>query len=130
MQKLLSLIHRRTGGRERYQAPSGGTVVWARIPGGTVVIEPSPHDTPPTSRIPSAIPPPERPVVFQTDEETLRRVADRLRALDTWHNNPALAPTGLVPASATRPPTDTHTEAIPPSLAGQTASHARTPIPC
>ena len=83
-----------------YLAPSGGTVVWARIAGGTVVVEPSPGDAPLTGRVPDAFPEPERPVVFRTDEETLRRVADRLRALDSWHDDPALASARPAPVVA------------------------------
>ena len=83
-----------------YQAPSGGTVVWARIAGGTVVVQPFPDDTPLTGRVSGAYPEPERPVVFQTDEETLRRVADRLRALDSWHDNPVLPSSSLVAATS------------------------------
>jgi anti-sigma regulatory factor (Ser/Thr protein kinase) len=103
-----------------YAAPSGGTVVWARIAGGTLVIHPSRDDTPLTARTSSAVPPPDRPVVFRTDEMTLRRVAERLRALDTWHDNPALASASLA-AAAPRPP-GARTVGAP--------SVARTPMPC
>ncbi|ETA00145.1 hypothetical protein CcI6DRAFT_04430 [Frankia sp. CcI6] len=115
-----------------YATPSGGTVAWARIAGGTVVIEPSPHEAPLAGRVPTAYPEPARPVVFRTDEETLRRVADRLRALDTWHDTPALSSAGLVPVSPTQPSAGTRGAATPPPTprTGRAPFAARAAIPC
>jgi anti-sigma regulatory factor (Ser/Thr protein kinase) len=73
-----------------YHATSGGTVVYARIAGGIGAVSPSPDDCPLATRVPVIRPAPLVPVMFRTDLETLRRVADRLRALDSWHDDPAL----------------------------------------
>jgi hypothetical protein len=40
------------------------------------------------TRTPTVGPEPLAPVVYRTDPGTLRRVADALRGLDTWHQTP------------------------------------------
>jgi hypothetical protein len=37
------------------------------------------------TRTPAVVPAPRLPVVYRTDPETLRRVAEALRALEPWH---------------------------------------------
>ncbi len=67
-----------------YRVKTGGKVVWAQIPGD---LRPEPADTGTTmpTRTPIVGPEPTVPVVYRTDPATLRRVADALRGLDTWH---------------------------------------------
>ncbi|WP_239308084.1 MULTISPECIES: ATP-binding protein [unclassified Frankia] len=67
-----------------YRAKTRGKVVWAEIPGGLV---PEPTATVAAMPTRTAIvgPEPTGPVVYRTDSETLRRVADALCGLDPWH---------------------------------------------
>jgi hypothetical protein len=58
----------------------------------------SDNRTAPASRRVAARPVPLFPVAFTTDLETLRRVADRLRALDSWHDDPVLDTSTLLSA--------------------------------
>jgi anti-sigma regulatory factor (Ser/Thr protein kinase) len=81
-----------------YAAKSGGKVVWAQCPGR--LLPATGNDTTPMpTRTARNVPPPARPVAYQNDPETLQRVANALRALDTWHQPPG-QPTPL--ATATR----------------------------
>ncbi len=72
-----------------YRVKTGGKVIWAEIVGG---LQAAPQTTgaatPMPSRRPRVGPAPTAPVVYRTDPETLRRVADALRALDPWHRPP------------------------------------------
>ncbi|CAO5151973.1 serine/threonine-protein kinase RsbW [Frankia sp. AiPs1] len=67
-----------------YRAKTGGKVVWAQIPGG-LRPEPTDRDAAMPTRAPTVGPEPTEPVTYRTDPETLQRVADALRGLDTWH---------------------------------------------
>ncbi|WP_236701556.1 MULTISPECIES: ATP-binding protein [Frankia] len=68
-----------------FRARTGGKVVWAQIPGG---LRPTTAITAPVmpTRTPVAGPQPVEPVAYRTDQQTLRRVADALRALDPWQH--------------------------------------------
>jgi len=68
-----------------YRAVSGGKVVWAQFP-GVVLPEQRPADAGQLRRrVSREMPAPLYPVRFSDDPEVLRRVVDRLRALDPWH---------------------------------------------
>ncbi|ETA00581.1 ATP-binding protein [Frankia sp. CcI156] len=71
-----------------WRVKTGGKVVWAEIPGGLRTAPPTQAPTPMPTRRPRVGPQPTAPVVYRTDPETLRRVADALRALDPWHQTP------------------------------------------
>ena len=82
-----------------YRAKSGGKVVWAQIP-CLMRSEPAGTGTAMPTRTPSVAPVPrvpKVPVVYSTDPEILRRVADSLRALDAWHEP---GPAEAVPSGA------------------------------
>ena len=68
-----------------YRAASGGKVVWAQFPGVVLPEQRPAHAAPLQRRVSREIPAPLYPVRFSDDPEVLRRVADRLRALDPWH---------------------------------------------
>jgi anti-sigma regulatory factor (Ser/Thr protein kinase) len=73
-----------------YQARSGGVVVWAQLPGRMLPAPRVSDDTAPMPRRrPQAVPETTAsltsPTAYSTDPEILARVADRLRALDAWH---------------------------------------------
>ncbi|ORT46715.1 ATP-binding protein [Frankia sp. KB5] len=73
-----------------WRVKTGGKVVWAEIPGGLQATPPPTQAaTPMPTRTPRVGPQPTAPVVYRTDPETLRRVADALRALDPWHRTPS-----------------------------------------
>ncbi|MBL7494850.1 ATP-binding protein [Frankia sp. CNm7] len=86
---------------DAYRAQRGGIVVWAQFPGAILPEPGALADATPLSvrvahRIPD--PDPDLPAVeFNNDPDLLARVADRLRALDPWHDSPA------TPISATAP---------------------------
>jgi hypothetical protein len=82
-----------------YAAKSGGKVVWAQCPGLLLPATPAGSESAPMpTRTARNLPPPARPVAYQNDPETLRRVANALRALDTWHQPPG-QPTPLATAA-------------------------------
>lgn len=61
--------------------------MWAQFPGE--LLEPRPlkgsrESFPLPTRVPVSGPEPTLPVVYRDDQETLRRVIDALRGLDTW----------------------------------------------
>jgi len=66
-----------------YPAKSGGKVIWAQIPATMRTVPPG-TGAPMPARTPGDVPAPRRPVHYNTDPETLRRVAERLHALDDW----------------------------------------------
>ncbi|ABD12061.1 ATP-binding protein [Frankia sp. CcI156] len=67
-----------------YRVKSGGKVVWGEVPGG-LRPETAGAGVALPARAPLAVPEPAAPVVYRTDPQTLRRVADALRGLDPWH---------------------------------------------
>jgi hypothetical protein len=73
-----------------YRARSGGVVVWAQIPGYILLLPRMSPEAMPRRR-PEAVDGPTAPLtstVYSTDPEILARVADCLRALDSWHDAP------------------------------------------
>ncbi|WP_063748335.1 ATP-binding protein [Frankia sp. EAN1pec] len=69
-----------------YRPRSGGKVVWAVLPAEVQPpVQPSADTVRLERRSARPVPEPVRPVVLQDDPTLLRRVADRLRALDDWH---------------------------------------------
>jgi hypothetical protein len=73
-----------------YAAKSGGKVVWAQCSGRLLPATPAGNENAPMqTRKARSLPRPVVPVAYQSDPETLRRVADALRALDNWHQPPS-----------------------------------------
>ncbi|WP_018640149.1 ATP-binding protein [Parafrankia elaeagni] len=95
-----------------YRAKSGGKVVWAALPATMPPVRPWAERAivPLGQRAAEPVPDPMSPVAFEEDPTLLRRVADRLRALDDWH---------LPDAEAALPRTRTPRAAVARMTAGR-----------
>jgi anti-sigma regulatory factor (Ser/Thr protein kinase) len=93
----LALVEALTSRWDAYRAQSGGVVVWAQFPGNVLPAqrtsdgEPMPKRT--AARVAEPVPTTSPPAIhFSTEPAVLARVADRLRALDPWHERPTNQP--------------------------------------
>ncbi|ABW09502.1 hypothetical protein Franean1_0034 [Parafrankia sp. EAN1pec] len=71
-----------------YRSRTGGKVTWAQLPAATTPAVPTDSTAALPTRAATPVPAPAAPVTFHDDPATLRRVIDRLRALDDWHRPP------------------------------------------
>ncbi|CUU54968.1 Histidine kinase-like ATPase domain-containing protein [Parafrankia irregularis] len=71
-----------------YPGRTGGKVTWAQLPAATTPAVPTDNSAALPTRAATPVPAPAAPVAFHDDPATLRRVIDRLRALDDWHRPP------------------------------------------
>jgi anti-sigma regulatory factor (Ser/Thr protein kinase) len=93
----LALVEALTSRWDAYRARSGGVVVWAQFPGSVLPAQRASSEVPMPKRTPTEIAetmPVTYPsaIHFSTEPEVLARVADRLRALDPWHERPTRQP--------------------------------------